>query len=496
MATLPSTEAISSGEIRAHLDRILKSETLRKAPNLCHLLDYVVTKWAEGHSHQIKESVIAIEVFGRRADFDGRIDNIVRVQAHRLRKLLETYYAEEGRHDVFRLCIPRGSYVPQIALVDQAESTSHGGIGVLTSIHSAPSPEVVSVLAPLADVLPATVDRPALPPVLGSEVTERVTQPEAGPPRKTAQRFGHQKLASHAAVFLAGAVLAGLVTLHFAAMPGFSNPRLLRGSDRQLAPAPAVAEVWNGIFEPDVKTIIAYTSPIFLRVGRSQAFLLYHGPLSAPEGTAIMAAKHDPYLDKRFLVKGQKLYFSDGWTGMGEVLGVNRLTALAAQFRQSPNVLPSRVLTLNEARGSNVIFIGASGMNGMIAKIGTESAPLYNTGDGHIILRQPAPRERASYENLADPVTGQIKVCYALFSVLPGVDNSRKIVTSAGLGSWATWGAIDFLSTSNGASQLVEALEAENRGSLPRYYQAVIRSEIIDGSVTNPALMTTRVVLP
>jgi hypothetical protein len=324
-----------------------------------------------------------------------------------------------------------------------------------------------------------------------------VIQPEAGPPPlKTAHRFGHQKLASHAAVFLAGAVLAVLVTLHFAAMPGFSSPRLLRDSDRQLVPAPAVAAVWNGIFEPDVKTIVAYTSPIFLRVGRSQAFLLYHGPLSAPEGTAIMAAEHDPYVDKQFLVKGQKLYFSDGWTGMGEVLGVNRLTALAAQFRQSPNVLPSRVLTLNEARGSNVIFIGASGMNGMIAKIGTESAPLYNTGDGHIILREPAPRERASYENFADPVTGQIKVCYALFSVLPGVDNNHKIVTSAGLGSWATWGAIDFLSTSNGASQLVKALKAENRGSLPRYYQAVIRSEIIDGSVTNHALMTTRVVLP
>ena len=84
----------------------MNSEALRKAPNLCHLLDYVVTKWAEGDTHHIKESVIAIEVFGRRADFDGRIDNIVRVQAHRLRKLLETYYAEEGRHEPFRLAFP------------------------------------------------------------------------------------------------------------------------------------------------------------------------------------------------------------------------------------------------------------------------------------------------------------------------------------------------------------------------------------------------------
>jgi hypothetical protein len=201
-------------------------------------------------------------------------------------------------------------------------------------------------------------------------------------------------------------------------------------------------------------------------------------------------------VDKQFLLKGEKLYFANGWTGTGEVLAVNRLAALAAQFRQSPNVIPSRTLTLNDARASNVIFIGAPIMNGMIAKIGTESAPMYITEDGQILLRQPVPGERSIYENIADPATGQIKTCYALFSVLPGVDDSRKIVSSAGLGSWATWAAIEFLTKSNGASQLAHSLQAANGGKLPRYYQAVIRSDIIDGSVANQALMSTRVVQP
>jgi hypothetical protein len=468
MATLPTTEALGAGEIRAHLDRILNSEALRKAPNLCHLLDYVVTKWAGGDASHIKESVIAIEVFGRRADFDGRIDNIVRVQAHRLRKLLETYYAEEGRHEPFRLCIPRGSYVPHVAF---AESATCPEIADLAEFHQPPPPAAVPVLAqPLADSVAVT-----------PSPLEHVVRPEDHPE----PRF--RKFAGYATVFVAGCVLASLV------LGRYPRPA---ASDLTVDPSPAVTEIWKGIFEPDVKTVLAFTSPRFLRVGRTQAYLLYQGPLSAPEGTAMVAAEHDPYVDQQFLQKGQTLFFSNGWSGTGEVLAVNRLTALAAHFRQAPNVIPSRLLTLNEARSSNVVFLGAPFMNGMIAKIGTDSAPLYITDNSQILLRQPKPGERAIYENNLDPDTGQIKTCYALFSVMPGVDGNREIVTSAGIGSWATWGAIEFLTRSSGAAQLASALKSANQGKIPRYYQVVIRTDIIDGAVANQALLATRVVLP
>jgi hypothetical protein len=69
-------------------------------------------------------------------------------------------------------------------------------------------------------------------------------------------------------------------------------------------------------------------------------------------------------------------------------------------------------------------------------------------------------------------------------------------VTSAGIGSWATWGAIEFLTRSSGAAQLASALKSANQGKIPRYYQVVIRTDIIDGAVANQALLATRVVLP
>jgi hypothetical protein len=39
-------------------------------------------------------------------------------------------------------------------------------------------------------------------------------------------------------------------------------------------------------------------------------------------------------------------------------------------------------------------------------------------------------------------------------------------------------------------------LKAANQGKLPRFYQTVIRIDIIDGSVANQTLMATRVVRP
>jgi hypothetical protein len=47
-----------------------------------------------------EESLIALEVFGRRPDYDPRLDSIVRTEAARLRARLAEYYAGAGR----RLC--------------------------------------------------------------------------------------------------------------------------------------------------------------------------------------------------------------------------------------------------------------------------------------------------------------------------------------------------------------------------------------------------------
>lgn len=98
---------------RAELDAVLQSGLLNRSPHLIQFLTYVCELYFEGRSQQIKEYTIGVEAFGRPAGFDPKKDSIVRVEAHRLRKRLEEYYAGAGAGHRIRIVIPSGQYVPQ-----------------------------------------------------------------------------------------------------------------------------------------------------------------------------------------------------------------------------------------------------------------------------------------------------------------------------------------------------------------------------------------------
>lgn len=99
-------------EVRAALDRIVASEGFASAGRLPHLLRFLVEAALAGQTDRLKESVLGIESFGRDADFDPRLDSVVRVEARRLRSRLEEYYAGPGLEDRVRIRLPKGGYVP------------------------------------------------------------------------------------------------------------------------------------------------------------------------------------------------------------------------------------------------------------------------------------------------------------------------------------------------------------------------------------------------
>lgn len=92
------------------LERVLLARSLQGSESLRAFLRFVGHKAIEGQEHQIKEYVIATEVFGRSSDYDSRVDSVVRVQAGRLRARLQDYYASEGRHDPVVIELPKGHY--------------------------------------------------------------------------------------------------------------------------------------------------------------------------------------------------------------------------------------------------------------------------------------------------------------------------------------------------------------------------------------------------
>ena len=69
---------------RAALEQVLASRHFLSAKTLSRLLRYLVERTLDGHAEPLKEYSLGVDVLGRPADFDPRIDSIVRVETSRL----------------------------------------------------------------------------------------------------------------------------------------------------------------------------------------------------------------------------------------------------------------------------------------------------------------------------------------------------------------------------------------------------------------------------
>jgi hypothetical protein len=75
------------------------------------LLRYLVEETLAGRGGQLKGYSVALAVFARDESFDPASDPVVRLEAGRLRRALDTYYVDADRRDELRIRIPKGAYV-------------------------------------------------------------------------------------------------------------------------------------------------------------------------------------------------------------------------------------------------------------------------------------------------------------------------------------------------------------------------------------------------
>src|SRR5215467_2851237 len=134
---------IAREEKLAQLDRILHGRALHGSDSLKAFLRFVVDKSIENQESQLKEYVIATEVFGRGSDFDSRVDSVVRVQAGRLRTKLHEYYETEGRDDRLMIVLPKGQYTPVFSYAQKSEDrdSSHEAGGEAPAMGVASNPD-------------------------------------------------------------------------------------------------------------------------------------------------------------------------------------------------------------------------------------------------------------------------------------------------------------------------------------------------------------------
>jgi TolB-like protein len=108
------TGEVEGQAAQRQLERLLASPGFARNARLSRFLRFVVESHLEGKDSELKESLVAIEVFGRSPGYDPKLDPIVRTEAIRLRARLSEYYLNGGKDDPLVIELPKGGYVPVI----------------------------------------------------------------------------------------------------------------------------------------------------------------------------------------------------------------------------------------------------------------------------------------------------------------------------------------------------------------------------------------------
>lgn len=118
---------ISIEQKQAALDAVLASEVFRPLERLRDFLTYIVEEDIAGRGEAIRGKTIAQDVYERPLGETADPENVVRVDARRLRQTLDLYYETAGKSEPVRIHVDTGGYRPRF---EHYASTSAGHNGL------------------------------------------------------------------------------------------------------------------------------------------------------------------------------------------------------------------------------------------------------------------------------------------------------------------------------------------------------------------------------
>jgi len=115
--------------IREAVDRICQHRTFSSSLGLQAFLRFTVEHTLGGADSELKEYLIATEVFRRDASFDPAQTSIVRTQAVKLRSKLREYYESQGKNDPVVIVFRPGTYTPSFEIAAPLEHRNKQYVG-------------------------------------------------------------------------------------------------------------------------------------------------------------------------------------------------------------------------------------------------------------------------------------------------------------------------------------------------------------------------------
>ena len=399
----------------------MSSSILHGSESLCKLLRYLADQSMEHPGAAVKEFQIATEVFGRPNDFDPRMDSTVRVQTGRLRSKLAEYYSGSGTDDPIIVELPKGSYAVTFHPRLTAAVTPPHQVGI-----PMPIPEV-SFVRPTNLLTPGT---------------ERSQ--------------GTSKTLISAVVVMSVLLLSAIVVIAYL-VGSRAMPRAAQTA--QTARIEPFKSFWKSFIDQTEDPLVVFSNAEF--TGRPETGVRYF----------------DPKRDSRSEI-------IDHYTGVGEVIGIHELDRLFGLLNHGLRVKRGRLLSLDDAKSNDVVFVGSPSENLSLLEVPTSQEFVFRRtedalrrGDLAIVNVHPRGREEKIYYATAGrPLTED----FAIIALVPGMNPSHQAMLLAGITTIGTQAAVEYVCRTEGVEEILRRLTGSKTGAVSPF-EAVLKVKISQG---------------
>jgi hypothetical protein len=456
-----STQATQE-EARQALDRVLNSKHFANAPMKQKFLRLTCDFHLSGRGAELNEYLIGREVFGRDDSYNPATDPIVRVGAHGIREKLALYYQKEGASDEIRIEIPVGSYDPAFIKVGQGQ-----GMEPATTSDAAQA-----------------VGAQRLSPA------SSIDAPESANESGTRVALARKRLPMMRIVVAALSIaVIALLVMNFNLREKAESQALALAKNRS-----SYGAVWEPFLKDNGLTLLILSNPTVHRPvnGADPDALARRAIKLSPEQAAMLTNASGGRLPVRPDQPLQLVPAFNMYTGIGEAVGVYRISSLLHTAGQQTILKQSRSVGPEDLRDHNMILLGSVYANQWSKPLSIKENFVY-TAQTTIENLAPAPGEQKEYKAVFDERTGNLLEDYALITVTPGVTGERTIMVLAGIYSEGTEAASEFVTGANYLNELNQRLrQLGGQAGFPRHYQALLKVRVENSFPTKVSLLTVR----
>jgi hypothetical protein len=392
-----------------------------------------------------------------------------------VREKLALYYQKEGVDDELRIEIPVGSYEPVFI------RTAHALPPALHMDMATPS-SAEAEIEKQPPAAPAGASSGGPPGGLGAEPAAYEGKPRA---------IGKRMLAGMQIVIAALSVAVIVLLLIVLGERGKVESLALAVAKSR----DAYGAVWDPFLKSPEPTLLILSNPTVHRaVTGADPDPATSGAISltAEQATTLTNASGGRLplkLDKPLqLIPAFNMY-----TGIGEAIGVYRLSSLLQATGEQTLLKQSRSIGSEDLRDHDVILLGSVYSNQWSKPLSIKENFVYSTR-ATIENLAPAQGEQSEYKAVFDDRAGTLIEDYALITVTPGVTGERTVMVLAGIYSEGTEAAADFVTNASYLNELNQRLR-QLRGqsaTAPRYYQALLKVRVENSFPTKVSLLTVR----